>query len=49
MDILKDDELTKCYAIIQLQQRTIEDQSKLIKHLEELLKHKAHIIDNNKE
>ena len=54
MDILmeleeKDKELTKCYAIIQLQQGRIEDLSEKISHLEKILMYKAELIDFNKE
>lgn len=49
MDILKEKELNKCYAIIQLQTKTIEELSERIKHLEKLLTHEAQILNFNKE
>ena len=43
-------ELIACYALIQLQQTTIKELSEKIRHLEELLKHDAQILNfNNKE
>lgn len=49
MDILeelehKNNELTKCYAIIQLQQEKVSELAEKVKHLEELLMHKAYIL-----
>ena len=53
MDILKlkkeKIELAKCEALIQLQQEKIKELVKKVEHLEELLLHRAEILDFNKE
>ena len=54
MDILKElddknNELTKCYAIIQLQQERLSELAEKIQHLEKLLMHPAQILNFNKE
>ena len=54
MDILeeleqKERELVKCYSIMQLQEQEIKRLAEQIKHLEQLLMHKAHLIDPKEE
>lgn len=54
MDILieldeKEKELTRCYAIIQLQHDRLIEVSEKIEHLEKLLMHSAKILDTHKE
>jgi len=41
----KERELIACYSIMQLQQTELEKAHAQIKHLEEILKHKALILD----
>lgn len=45
----KDQELNKCYAIMQLQMQQIESISSKIEHLEKLLKYNVRLLKFDKE